>query len=128
MKFDDLFNDFFKKSSNPFQNELDRIMKSLMNFRRMSNDELDINSVQDALGEPDEVEEFEEEGLIFKKMIWNKPEGQYVKIIVTDVNTELEKKEANKTLEEQLTDAVEAEDYELAIELREKIKQQKKNK
>ena len=121
--FDDLFNEFFKrKNANPIHDELKRIIEAMTNFKKIDNIE---DNLGDELGEPSEVEELIEDGLLFKKLTWNTSHGKFVKIVVSDVQPSDEPaKELN--LEEQLQMAVDSEDYDLAIKLRDQIKAKKK--
>ena len=47
-----------------------------------SGEDLD-SAITDELGKPDEIQEVTEDGFLFKKMVWNTPHGQFVKIVVT---------------------------------------------
>lgn len=129
--FDDLFNDFFGRRRNDYSSineELKKIMESLMTYKKVQNEMLG-EAIQSELGEPDQIIDHVEEGMNFRKMIWNTPHGQFVKIIVTDVEeTEkpIERKKHSKSLEQRLKEAVDAEDYELAIQLRDEIKSSRK--
>lgn len=129
--FDDLFNDFFGRRRNDYSSineELKKIMESLMTYKKVQNEMLG-EAIQSELGEPDQIIDHVEEGMNFRKMIWNTPHGQFVKIIVTDVDeTEkpTQRKKHSKSLEQRLKEAVDAEDYELAIQLRDEIKSSRK--
>lgn len=136
-KFDDLFNEFFKgRNENPLQDEISKIIQALSMYNAHELDEKDFENQVDAnLGEPDEVTERIEDGLLYKKMVWNTPQGQFVKIIVSDApnGESLEFEDIDLTpvapsLAEQLEAAVEAEDYDLAIKLRDQIKKDKKSR
>jgi excinuclease UvrABC helicase subunit UvrB len=142
--FDDLFNEFFNRRRNnnntSINDEIQKIVQSLMSFKQV-NTEIHDESVEAELGEPDEIIEHIEMGMKFKKLVWNTPQGKFVKIIVTDVEpvptppppTEdpltINRKKHSKSLEQRLKEAVEVEDYELAIKIRDEIKRnRKKNK
>ena len=133
--FNDLFNDFFNRRRNDhtsINEELRKIMDSLMSYKKIQNEMLG-EAIQSELGEPDQIIDHVEEGMNFRKMVWNTPHGQFVKIVVTDIEKEeetpIDLKSDSKSLEEQLKEAVEAENYELAIKLRDEIKaSQKKNR
>ncbi len=118
--FDDLFNEFFnnKKPSQQGQENLglNKIIEALQNFRHMGIEENLGNSIEKELGPPDRIEESTEEGYVYKKSVWNTPQGQFVKIA-----TELAETPSETTLDEQLKDALEIEDFETAIILRDKI-------
>ena len=128
--FDELFNDFFNRKKNNLntdQNDLEKIIGYLMNFKQIDAENLLEKSVEAELGEPDIIQETEKNGLTFKKLIWTTPHGNFVKMIVSDSDNEKEyPKIKQKSLEEQLKEAVEFENYELAVELRDKIKNAKK--
>ena len=136
--FDDLFNDFFnnrKKTYATVNEELRKIIDSLMSFKKIENKVID-ETIQQELGEPDQIIDHVENGMNFRKMIWNTPLGKFVQIVVTDVNSNEEPKEEedifkrrkhSKSLEQRLKEAVEVEDYELAIKLRDEIKKNRKN-
>jgi hypothetical protein len=97
-------------------------------------------SVEAELGEPDEIIEHTEMGMNFKKLIWNTPKGRFVKILVTDVEPiptppppgedplTVVRKKHSKSLEQRLKEAVEVEDYELAIQLRDEIKKNRRKR
>lgn len=126
MKFDDLFGEFFNEPKRtPLEESLSKIMKSLTDFRKITNDEADVNSMYDALGKPDEVMKHEEDGFLFEKHVWHRPEGHYVRIVVSEKETTSETESEPKSLEERLQDAVESENYELAIQLRDELKKEK---
>jgi excinuclease UvrABC helicase subunit UvrB len=135
--FDDLFNEFFKnrKSSlSSINNEIGKIINTLINFKKQQFSE---DLITDELGEPTEIIDYTEDGMNFKKLIWRTPIGQFIKIIVTDANSNEEpkdeddfskRKKHSKSLEQRLKEAVEVEDYELAIKLRDEIKKNKKSR
>ena len=129
--FDDLFNDFFNEQSNgkkfidPIHEEIKKLMEALSNYKKTENldaegmiaDKLGIN-----LDEPTSTEEIIEEGMRFTKLTWDTPKGRFVKIVVTDVLADAPvTRETKKTLDEQLQEAVDNENYELAIKLRDQI-------
>lgn len=137
--FNKLFNEFFsifnkapqKKEvkiniNNPsklIDEDLKRIIDMISNFKG-SEAEME-GKLDQELGEPDEITNHIEDGMNFKKMVWNTPQGQFVKLEVTDLASgEVQKEES---LEDRLLKAVEAEDYPLAIILRDQINAEKKN-
>ena len=143
--FDDLFDEFFneKKPLNSLHDEIKKIIDSLANFKKpepkldfkteigkMDNEEQIAKFLGIDLSNPTSVEEFTENGLKFSKLTWETPRGRFVKVVVSDVidgDTALMSTGPKaKSLEEQLQEAVDNEDYELAITLRDKIKSQKK--
>ena len=128
--FDDLFNDFFNEQPNESKNtssiheEIRKLMEALSGFKKteaLDAEEMIANKLGINLGEPTTSEEIIEDGLRFTKLTWDTPNGRFVKIVVTDVLAGESKVEDKKTLDEQLQEAVDNEDYELAIKLRDKI-------
>ncbi len=133
--FDELFNDFFDeqsnkdKSSNPIHEEIKKLMETLSSFKKSESldaEEMIANKLGINLDEPTSTEEIIEEGMRFTKLTWDTPNGRFVKIVVTDAlsddtNNKQSKGTKSKTLDEQLQDALDNEDYELAIKLRDKI-------
>jgi hypothetical protein len=129
--FDDLFEDFFKKKTEnqpDIRDEIKKIMDTISKFRKLGSEEELDDAIDNELGEPNEVEEYIENGFLFKKLTWNTPHGSYIKLVVTDIvdnNGEYEPENIvtkTKSLQEQLEEAVEAENYPLAIKLRDEIK------
>ena len=125
--FDDLFNEFFnkKKKTNPLQDEIKKLIESIAQFKNIKNEAMLEKEIDKELGKPSIIEERIENGLRFKKITWHTPTGSFVKIIVTDVNDTSETEPTTASLEEQLKEAVESENYELAIQLRDQIKKTK---
>ena len=129
--FDDLFNEFFKNNQNKNFDEakndnIKKLMDMLNDFGHVS----DYNSPTDLdakLGEPDRIERFEEDGFHFEKRIWNVYGGEIVCVAMLDIPL-TEKPTIVKTLDEQLEEAIENEDYEIAANIRDAIKKEKKIK
>jgi excinuclease UvrABC helicase subunit UvrB len=132
LDFNDLFNDFFNrrnKNVNPLHDELRKLMETIANFKSIENEKKLEQEIDKELGKPTHIEELINDGVHYKKLTWVTAHGKFVKIIVTDAEEETVKPRVKtKPLEEQLQEAVEAENYELAIELRDKIKAAKKPK
>lgn len=135
--FDDLFDDFFKKKNEnqpDIRDEIKKIMDTISKFRKIGSEEELDDAIDNELGEPNEIEEYIENGFLFKKLTWNTPHGSYIKLVVTDIvdnNGEYEPENTvtkTKSLQEQLEDAVETENYPLAIKLRDEIKKNGGNK
>lgn len=134
-KFDELFDDFFKnRNQSPLDNEISKIIQALSSYKI---NEIDFEEQIDSdLGEPDDVIEGVDGDFHFKKMIWNTPKGQFIKIIVSDaepMNDDFmdfmdfeDYEEVGVSLEDQLELAVQEENYDLAIKLRDEIKKNKK--
>lgn len=136
-RFDDLFNDFFNRKkmvSNPLHDEIKKLIETVANFKKIQNDAKLEQEIDKELGKPSQIEEIVEDGLLYKKLTWFTPYGHFVKIVVSDAeeaNHEPKKptrRVKEKSLEEQLKEAVEAENYELAIQLRDQIKSASKPK
>jgi excinuclease UvrABC helicase subunit UvrB len=125
LDFNDLFNDFFNKRNknvNPLHDELRKLMETIASFKAIDNEQKLEQEIDKELGKPTQIEELTNDGVHYKKLTWLTPHGKFVKIIVTDAEEEVKPRVKTKSLEEQLKEAVEAENYELAIELRDKIK------
>lgn len=136
--FDDLFDEFFNKKSvsNPLHDEIKKIIDSLANFKtpekkesmnpfEMDTEEKIAKYLGIDMSSPTSVEEVIEDGMKFTKLTWDTPRGKFVKVVVTDVvdgQGVVSTNKSSKSLEEQLQEAVDNEDYELAIKLRDKIK------
>ena len=137
--FDELFEEFFnkknsdeskkknKKEEKPknegFSDELSKLIKVLSNARQITDDDEKFK-IDTEYGEPTRVEYYHEDELYFKKSIWEVEDGEIVKIEVSDMPFELEDP---KSLEELLEEAIQAEEYEKAAELRDEINKNKKN-
>jgi excinuclease UvrABC helicase subunit UvrB len=135
--FDELFDSFFnsgkkkirKGRGNKLKNDdvnerVKNIIDSLSNFQEITDknveDELDIE-----MGEPNQVQYFEDGGMYFKRSIWEiKDKGELIKLEVSDLP--FEESIPKKSLEELLVDAIEEENYEKAAEIRDEIKKMKK--
>ena len=127
--FDDLFNKFFgkkKKEEEEFMDkEAKKIIDMINSFKNINGDgnytgeeleKLD-DELEIKLGEPDEIEYSTDGEMYFEKRMWYNPLGVIIKTLVSD-----EPLEPELPLEEQLEKAVSVENYELAAELRDKIK------
>ncbi len=137
--FDELFEEFFnkknsdeskkknKKEEKPknegFSDELSKLIKVLSNARQITDDDEKFK-IDTEYGEPTRVEYYHEDELYFKKSIWEVEDGEIVKLEVSDMPFELEDP---KSLEELLEEAIQAEEYEKAAELRDEINKNKKN-
>ena len=124
--FDELFNRFFGNKGD--KNEGDEGKKARRLIDRLNNfDDMDLsgfNPYENDLGEPDEIITYEEKGYTFQKSIWNLEAGSIVKVemVSTPMDGDYEPKVNEKlTLEERLEIALECEDYEEAIKLRDEI-------
>ena len=124
--FDELFNDFFKRNNiNPEDSMSDnlneaaqKMIELLSNFIEDSVDEID-----DTLGAPDKIEFLEEDDLYLERRIWHTKNGDLIKLLVSDKPFE---EIIGKSLQEQLDEAVENEEFEKAATIRDSIKKEKK--
>jgi len=123
--FDELFNDFFKRPSikdNEFfkkiREEAKKMIKSMSKFEDISNKTEE--EMEELLGEPDEIETTFDGVFYYEKKIWHTENGDIVVVSASKEPFVYDKKE--KTLEEQLEEAISIEDYEKAAEIRDKIK------
>lgn len=132
--FDDLFNEFFGKKNKGFNDQFSKMREEARKIIEMlgnmheSNGSIDENierMMDQNLGEPDEVINFQDGELFFEKRIWHTPTGDLVKVIVTDrpfsnekTKVKPTKKIVEKPLQQQLDEAIAKEDYEKAAKIR----------
>jgi excinuclease UvrABC helicase subunit UvrB len=142
LNFNDLYDDFFNRrrnAINPLHDEIKKIIDSIATFKNIQNEANLEKEIDKELGKPSSIETRIEDGVVYKKLVWNTPFGNFVKIIVSDVDPNNPAEDPNdpsypfpqkkqKGLEQQLKEAVDSEDYELAIQLRDQIKAEKKPK
>ena len=131
--FDDLFNKFFgkKKEEDDFINkEAKKIIDMIDSLKHITPDgnytgdelnKLD-EELDTQLGEPDDIEYSSDGEMYFEKRMWYKPLGVIIKTLVSDEPFEAINLKPELPLNEQLEIAVNEENYELAAELRDKIK------
>ena len=128
--FDDLFNEFLGKNEENddfLTNETKKIIDMIESFKNINPDgtytgaELDKldDELDDKLGEPDNIEYSTDGEMYFEKRMWYKASGVIIKTLISDEPLE---KIPELSLQEQLQKALDVEDYELAAELRDKIK------
>ena len=142
--FDDLFNKFFKHNS-PFggfktwMNDAESIFKM---FGHALNDNFDDSleeEIQKNLGTPDEVKHFTQNGMYFEKSIWHTETGDIFKTVMSDDPSifgdnikfdgeEVLSKKKEKSLETQLKEALESENYERAAEIRDLLNPPKRTR
>jgi hypothetical protein len=133
-KFDDLFDAFMNNGDNNKKDENKNLFNDI--FDKWSDlngldKDLIIDGLNESLGEPDKLENYEENGVYFQKQTWNTKHGQVIKTILSDVPFNKEKsrkREIKIPLEVQLETAVKNEEYELAAKLRDRIYKRDKNK
>lgn len=137
--FDELFNDFFKrnifKSETKRTDELKEEAKKMIDILNKMNDietkmnEIDESiekNIDDNLGKPDKIEFFNENDLFFERRTWHTETGDLIKLIVSDDPTFGKTPKITKTLQQQLDEAIEVEDYEKAAAIRDKMQKKKK--
>lgn len=137
--FDELFNEFFKRNKIKPEDNIDDLSKEkaknfidlLVNFKDVGNMDEEIeNQIDETLGKPDKIEFYNEDNIFYEKRIWYTPNGDLVKLIITDDPTFIQK--PKKSLKEKLDQAVLNEEFELAANLRDEMnkikKKEKKNK
>lgn len=131
--FNDLFDDFFKRNkirpedgmNDSIREELMKMIEMLSKFNNIEmNEEFETfeDEIDDGLGKPDKVEFYNEGELFIEKRIWYTINGEVIKLIVSDDPSLIQYSKPTKTLEEQLQEAVEAEEYERAALIRDQIK------
>lgn len=137
--FDELFNEFFKRNNIKPEDNIDDLSKEkaknfidlLVNFKDTGNMDEEIeNQIDETLGKPDKIEFYNDGDIFYEKRIWYTPNGDLVKLIITDDPTFIQK--PKKSLKEKLDQAVLNEEFELAANLRDEMnkikKKEKKNK
>lgn len=133
--FDELFNEFFKRNNIKPEDKIDSSLKDeakkmidlLTNFNVTDNiDEAIEKEIDASLGKPDEILFYNEGNMYFEKRIWHTATGDLVKLIVSDDPSILVAPAKPKTLQEQLDEAVETENFEKAAAIRDAIKKSKR--
>jgi hypothetical protein len=128
--FDDLFNEFLKRNkeiigdntTSTFKNEAKKLIDMIKNFESVG-DELD-KKMELTLGKPDRIETYSDGIFFFENRVWHTPNGDIVKLIVSDNPNNL--KEPEKSLQEQLDEAIANEEYEKAAQIRDLMNPPKK--
>ena len=142
-KFDDLFNSFFGKNEdenddeNNQDNELSdrakKIIDMIDSFKninsngRYSGEDLEKldGELDNKLGNPDKVVHSKDGDMYIEKRMWFKDHGVIIKTVISDEPFKDQEVEPELSLDEQLVNAVDEEDYELAATLRDQIKKAK---
>jgi excinuclease UvrABC helicase subunit UvrB len=94
----------------------------IKNFESVG-DELD-KKMELTLGKPDRIETYSDGIFFFENRVWHTPNGDIVKLIVSDNPNNL--KEPEKSLQEQLDEAIANEEYEKAAQIRDLMNPPKK--
>jgi hypothetical protein len=126
--FDNLFDDFIKDDETDSllkRSSIKKIIETIVNFKKLNIGDVSEEQLDMELGEPTTTEEYIEDGLKYVRMIWKTSEGEFIKIIMTEILPEIV---PVKTLEDLLAEAVAVEDYGLAIKLRDEIKNRSEKK
>ncbi len=125
------FNEDDLNKINKKMEEIEKALENILNFKDISRNPVSFDHVKQ-LGEPDEIERFEEGGFTFEKKTWYKEKGDFVLVELIEEEHPLYKrvrkplsKQGKQKLEERLQDAVDDENYELAGRLRDMIKEGK---
>jgi excinuclease UvrABC helicase subunit UvrB len=142
--FDELFNEFFNPRSSfdafeKMREDAKKFFESVFKASSMStNDENLQKEVEKALGEPDEIKHYIENGFYFEERIWHTKEGSITETIMSDdpnlfpdisvFEKKTKPKKEEKPLELQLKEALEKEDYEKAAEIRDLMNPPKKKR
>jgi len=135
--FNELFDDFFKRNDIKPEDKIDEAMKDdakkmIDLLTRVSNidtlNEDDEKEIDAELGKPDIIEFFNDGNVFFEKRTWKTPNGDLIKLIVTDEPSLNIAPRPSKSLEAQLQEAVEAEQFEKAAAIRDEIKKEKNSR
>jgi hypothetical protein len=133
--FNELFDEFFKRNNIKPNDKLSDVAKDnakqmidmLTNSKDVENiDETTEKEIDATLGKPDKIEFYNEGPVFFERRIWHTPNGDLVKLIVTDEPTLNASPVPEKDLKEQLAEAVATEQFEKAAAIRDEIKKRKK--
>lgn len=136
--FDELFNEFFKRNDikpedkiNNLKEEAKKMIDILTNMKNIEEDIKNIDeeiekSIDEELGKPDKIEFFNEDNLFFERRTWHTENGDLIKLLVSDDPTFGKQPKVEKSLQQQLDEAVTNEDYEKAAAIRDEMKKKKK--
>lgn len=113
-EFDKIYGEFFGSKK-----KIKEIIKNIINFRFMNVENYTSSDDYMFTTKPDHIERFNEGPFKFEKRIWIKENGDKIiqVLMVDEYDTEVEEVD----LEKQLTNALEVEDYDTAIKLRDMI-------
>jgi excinuclease UvrABC helicase subunit UvrB len=131
--FDELFNEFFKRNDikpedkiNNLKEEAKKMIDILTNMKNIEEDIKNIDeeiekSIDEELGKPDKIEFFNEDNLFFERRTWHTENGDLIKLLVSDDPTFGKQPKVEKSLQQQMEEAIQNEEYEKAAILRDKI-------
>jgi len=110
-EFDKIYTEFFGNKK-----KIKEIVKNIVNFRFMDVENYSSSDDYMFTTKPDHIERFNEGPFKFEKRIWIKEDGDKIiqVLMVDEYDSEVEEVD----LEKQLTNALEVEDYDTAIKLR----------
>lgn len=93
-------------------------------FKDNSENPINFNDIEADLGKPTRIRTFTENGFTFEEKTWQTESGMYVSVemIESPMNKKSKPLFKEKSLVEQLKDALDDENYELAAKLRDNIK------
>lgn len=129
--FDTLFNEFINsdESDSPSKrSEIKKVIETIVNFKKLDKGEISIFEIDAQLGEPTTTESFIKDGMMFTRLVWQTPQGEFVKLVATDVLPDEQDLPTIELLEEKLAEAVAEEDYPRAIALRDEIRKRSEKK
>ena len=120
-EFDKIYTEFFGSKK-----KIKEIVKNIINFRFMDVENYSSSDDYMFTTKPDHIERFNEGPFKFEKRIWIKENGDKIiqVLMVDEYDTEVEEVD----LEKQLTNALEVEDYDTAIKLRDMINNKNRKK
>jgi len=133
--FNELFDEFFQKNnikpedklSDSVKADAKKMIELLTENKNVDNiDEKVEEEIDTELGKPDKIEFFNKGNVFFERRIWHTPNGDIVKLLVTDEPTLKVAPTPPKSLKQQLEEAVEAEQFEKAAAIRDEMTKQKK--
>lgn len=133
--FNELFDEFFRNRNIKQDDKIDDVAKE--NAKKMidmfinSKDVENINEdeekeLDNTLGKPDKTEFYNEGNIFFERRTWHTPNGDLIKLIVTDEPNIKVAPLPEKPLQEQLDEAVALEQFEKAAGIRDEMKKRKK--
>lgn len=116
-----------KESPSDRERDLENLLKALSTIKSLGDNPTE--DIDDALGKPDRIDYHEEDGLYFKKSVWNVSGGEMVKMVISDIpfnKDGSQEVKVEKSLKERLEDALKKEDYETAASLRDELNKTEK--
>ena len=128
--FDELFDDFFKKNNIKPEDKLSdeaklRGEKLLEILTKFNNNEIDNENAEKEmdmiLGKPDKIEFYNEGESFFEKRTWYTEGGEFVKLVITEDTSLTIPPIPAKSLQQEMEEAIQNEEYEKAAILRDKI-------